>query len=452
MIKFLRETAKAFSIGVLVFLIRGIFMLANGTTLDFNQDLALEFFYNQLFAVCLYLTNAYFVTYMMNKYKQDLFKLNHLLVALLSSISISLATIFILRFLIIVYGYDQDATSFLQNEKMVFYWMSLTISVVITAIFYTVYYVKSKQDTKVKEQKVIAGTASAKFDALKNQLDPHFLFNSLNVLTSLIEENPDKAQQFTTSLSKVYRYVLEQKNKELVTVDEELKFAKTYMSLLKNRFEDSIVFEIPEHAQNPDSKVVPLSLQLLLENAVKHNVVTSSKPLHIKIFETNGSLVVENNLQPKQILKKSSGVGLANIRQRYQLLTNRKVIINQKANSFAVALPMLTKQVSVMRQSQLTQSKMHDSYTRARQHVEELKGFYFSLAAYCIVIPSLYFIWHKFTPFTIQWFWFPMFGWGFGLTVQAFRVFVNNGKFGRSWEKRKIEQYMREEEQEKRWN
>ena len=159
MIKFLRETAKAFSIGVLVFLIRGIFMLANGTTLDFNQDLALEFFYNQLFAVCLYLANAYFVTFMMNKYKQDLFKLNHLLVALLSSISISLATIFILRFLIIVYGYNQDATSFLQNEKMVFYWMSLTISVVITAIFYTVYYIKSKQDTKVKEQKVIAGTA-----------------------------------------------------------------------------------------------------------------------------------------------------------------------------------------------------------------------------------------------------------------------------------------------------
>ena len=151
-------------------------------------------------------------------------------------------------------------------------------------------------------------------------------------------------------------------------------------------------------------------------------------------------------------MKKSSGVGLANIRQRYQLLTNKKVIINQEANSFAVALPMLTKQVSVMRQQQLSQSKMLDSYARARQHVEELKGFYFSLVAYCIIIPSLYFIWYKFTPFTIQWFWFPMIGWGFGLTAQAFRVFVNNGKFGRSWEQRKIDQFMREEEQEKRWN
>ena len=140
----------------------------------------------------------------------------------------------------------------------------------------------------------------------------------------------------------MYRYVLEQKNKELVTVDEELSFAKTYMSLLKMRFEDSIIFEMPEKASNPESKVVPLSLQLLLENAVKHNMVTSSKPLHIKIYEDNGHLVVMNNLQPKQIVKKSSGVGLENIKQRYQLLSERKVIINQREKDFAVAIPIVS--------------------------------------------------------------------------------------------------------------
>src|SRR5690606_32949107 len=124
-----------------------------------------------------------------------------------------------------------------------------------------------KQENRVIEQKIIAGTASAKFDALKNQLDPHFLFNSLNVLTSLIEENPEAATRFTTSLSKVYRYVLEQKSKELVTLEEELKFAELYMSLLAVRFEDSIVFTTPSKLENPQAKVVPLSLQLLLENA-----------------------------------------------------------------------------------------------------------------------------------------------------------------------------------------
>src|SRR5210317_931069 len=109
--------------------------------------------------------------------------------------------------------------------------MAIFITLVISSIFYVINYYKHKQDSKVKEHKIIAGTASAQFDALKNQLDPHFLFNSLNVLTSLIDENPDSATKFTTSLSKVYRYVLEQKNKELVSIEEELNFAKLYISL-----------------------------------------------------------------------------------------------------------------------------------------------------------------------------------------------------------------------------
>ena len=164
-------------------------------------------------------------------------------------------------------------------------------------VLHAFYFYKAFQENRVKEQKIIAGTASAKFDALKNQLDPHFLFNSLNVLTSLIEEDPSQAQKFTTSLSKVYRYVLEQKNKDLVSVDEELQFARTYVRLLKMRFEDSIVFDIIEACSNPEAKIVPLSLQLLLENAVKHNVVTSERPLHIRVFENGSQLVVSNNLQ-----------------------------------------------------------------------------------------------------------------------------------------------------------
>ncbi|GAA4897648.1 histidine kinase [Flaviramulus aquimarinus] len=333
---------------------------------------------------------------------------------------------------------------FIQNEKIENYQFALWITLSAVSVFHIIYFYNKVQQNKIKEQKVIAGTASAKFDALKNQLDPHFLFNSLNVLTSLIEENPDNAQKFTTSLSKVYRYVLEQKNKELVTVDEELQFAKTYMSLLKMRFEDSIVFSMPEKASNPESMVVPLSLQLLLENAVKHNMVTSSKPLHIRIYEEQGNLIVENNLQPKQIVKKSSGVGLSNIMQRYKLLTNRKIDINKTTRKFAIAIPMLTKQISIMRTEQ-TSSSLDDSYMRALNHVDELKGFYYSLISYCLVIPFLIFINYK-TSWGFQWFWFPMFGWGIGLTIQAFRVFVSEGAFGRNWEKRKMEEFMNNEE------
>jgi hypothetical protein len=348
--------------------------------------------------------------------------------------------------------FGRTFNEFLGNETIKNYQFGLWITLTIVITFHFIYFYNKYQKNKLKEQKVIAGTASAKFDALKNQLDPHFLFNSLNVLTSLIDENPESAQKFTTSLSKVYRYVLEQKNKDLVTVDEELDFARTYMSLLKMRFEDSIVFDIPDRASNPDSKVVPLSLQLLLENAVKHNMVTTSKPLHIKIYEdTNGNLVVENNLQPKQIVKKGSGVGLENIKQRYQLLTHKKVNINQQAGRFAVAIPMLSKQISFMETSTQSQSKFDDSYIRARGHVEELKKFYGSLISYFFFIPFFILI-NYWTSWDFKWFWFPIIGWGIGLVIHALKVFVNDGSLGRNWEKRKIEQFMKEEEDRKRWN
>ena len=181
-------------------------------------------------------------------------------------------------------------------------------------------------------------------------------------------------------------------------------------------------------------------------------MVTSSKPLHIKIYEDGGYLVVMNNLQKKQIVKKSSGVGLENIKQRYQLLSNKKVIINQRAEDFAVAIPMLTKQVSIMRQSQLPQNRLDDSYVKARKRLEELKGFYGSLVSYCLVIPFLIFIWYRYSSNTIQWFWFPMLGWGLSLCFQAYKVFVNDGAFGAKWEERKIEEFMRKEENNNRWN
>jgi two-component system LytT family sensor kinase len=441
-----------FIIGCLVFVVGNL--LSDGFNYENFNDFLIQFVFYQLYAFVLGYSNMYFFGYMERRQWKEGDQLKRIVLGVLGSIVITLIGLFVLRLGTSLFYYGNSYDAFIANETLEPYQFGLWITLTIVIIFHIVYFYNSYQKNKLKEQKVIAGTASAKFDALKNQLDPHFLFNSLNVLTSLIEENPKNAQKFTTSLSKVYRYVLEQKNKDLVTVDEELDFARTYMSLLKMRFEDSIIFEIPESASNPESKVVPLALQLLLENAVKHNMVTTSKPLHIKIYEVNGTLVVENNLQPKQIVKKSSGVGLENIKQRYQLLSNKKVQINQQAHRFAVAIPMLTKQLLIMRhQSSHSQSQFDDNYIRARKHVEELKEFYYSLISYCIVIPFLIFIWYTYTPHTIQWFWFPMIGWGIGLTFHAYKVFVNDGVLGRNWEKRKIEKFMQdEEEEEKPWN
>jgi hypothetical protein len=447
--KSIKTITTTFFVGCLIYVI-GKLLSEHGFYYKTTNDFLIDFSFFQLYTFVISFVNTKYFNYMKTLQFQSYEVIKRIVFGILGATTITLFVIFIMRAFITVGIYSKSFSQFIVHDSWQGYSFGLWVTLSIISIFYFSYFYNRYQKNKIKEQKVIAGAASAKFDALKNQLDPHFLFNSLNVLTSLIEENPKNAQKFTTSLSKVYRYVLEQKNKDLITVDEELKFANTYMSLLKMRFEDSIIFEIPDHASNPESKVVPLSLQLLLENAVKHNMVTSSKPLHIKIYESGGMLIVENNLQPKQIVKKSSGVGLENIKQRYELLSNKTVSINQQANSFAVAIPMLTKQVSIMRSIE-QKTQFDDRYVRARKRVEEMKEFYYSLISYCIVIPFLFFIWFRYTPNTIQWFWFPMLGWGMGLAFHAYKVYVNDGVLGNGWEKRKIEKFMREEE-EQRWN
>ncbi|TRX37016.1 histidine kinase [Flavobacterium sp. ZT3R18] len=303
---------------------------------------------------------------------------------------------------------------------------------------------KQASKTEVTQQRIIAGTANAKFETLKNQIDPHFLFNSLNVLSSLIEENPENAQRFTTSLSKIYRYVLEQKDKELVSVAEELSFAKTYMNLLKMRFENSLFYELPETAINPEAKVVPLSLQLLLENTVKHNVVSEQRPLHIRIFIEGDYLVIQNDYQKKEVLQSRQGVGLQNIVDRYSIITNRKVLIEQNEQTFTVKIPILTKQISVMETT--SNYSENNAYYRAKKRVEQLKGFYGNLISYCCVIPILIFVNLTYMP-KFHWFWFSTAGWGFGLTMHAFKVFG----YGTDWEERKIKEILDKEDDKQTW-
>lgn len=438
----LKNILLTLAIGTVVFIIGNL--IFNGLRFESFRDMLVNFSIYQLYAFVLGYSNMWFFGYMEQLNWKPGSTLKRIGLGILGSVFITLIGLFFLRLVMALSFEKLSFKEFIDTETFGNYAFGLWITISIVVVSHIVYFYNRYQQTKIKEQKVIAGTASAKFDALKNQLDPHFLFNSLNVLTSLIEENPNNAQKFTTSLSKVYRYVLEQKNKDLVTVDEELDFARTYMSLLKMRFEDSIVFEIPNQAANPESKVVPLSLQLLLENAVKHNMVTTSKPLHIKIYEANGNLIVENNLQLKQIVKKSSGVGLSNIKQRYQLLTNKKVIINQQANRFAVAIPMLTKQLSIM-ESQYSNNKQ-EAYQRAKKRVDEIKGFYGNLLSYCLVIPLLIFINYR-TYWGFQWFWFPALGWGMGLIFHGFGVLG----YGKTWEERKIKEIMEKEQQNSNW-
>jgi hypothetical protein len=442
--KLIQQFPRATFIMLLVFVVLIVIRLLSGDVIGFNEGLAWQFFYTMLYGYTLYYSNAVIFIKLDDIYQTDRFSRNRIVIGFALSFIVSVIVIFLLRIVEDVVIEGNSIQQFLANEKPSNYIISIIITFVVTLAIHAIYFYKAYQENKVKEQKIIAGTASAQFESLKNQIDPHFLFNSLNVLSSLIEENPESAQKFTTSLSKVYRYVLEQKDKELVSVAEELKFAKTYMNLLKMRFENSITFEIPEGFDNEEAKVVPLSLQLLLENCIKHNVASETKPLHVKISIENNQLVVTNNLQKKEVLSDRKGVGLQNIVNRYAILTKRTVLVEENEQEFKIFLPILTKQITIMETQNIYNENL--AYQRAKDKVEQLKGFYGNLISYCIVIPVLIII-NLQSSNNFQWFWFPMLGWGMGLTFHALETFG----YGKSWEERKINELMNKDDNSKNW-
>lgn len=439
-----KELIKALGVGVVIFIvIQTINYIYNLQLPDF-EVLKFNFIFTILYSLVLYFANALVFIQLDKFFEKNRFHLKRLVIGFLASFLISGVAIFFLRILEEVVVERLSLEEFFNQETLSNYVVAMVITLVVTLFVHLVYFYKNYQDNRVKQEKIIAGTASAQFESLKNQLDPHFLFNSLNVLSSLIEENPENAQKFTTSLSKVYRYVLEQRDKELVTVQEELAFAKTYMNLLKMRFENSISFELPNDLENVEAKVVPLSLQLLLENCIKHNIVSEQKPLHIKIYIENNELIVENNKQKKEVLRDRKGVGLQNIVNRYAILTDRKVSVIETDEIFALKLPILTKQVNIMETINTYNEDM--AYVRAKDKVKKLKEFYSSLISYCIVIPFLAFINYKTSDF--QWFWFPALGWGMGLVFHGFQVLG----FAKDWEERKINEIMNKDKENKRFN
>lgn len=442
----LRQMLRLFvlSIGIMAVLVA--FNWAFGGTIAFNRAMLITFGFTVLYTYSLYITNSLAFGLLDRFFVADRFSKTRILVGFVLTFVVSLLTIFVLRILEDVVIRQQSFSRFWADEKPNNYVFAIVITFFITLSAYAFNFYRAYQENKVKEQKMIAGTASAQFESLKSQIDPHFLFNSLNVLSSLIEENPESAQRFTTSLSKVYRYVLEQKDKELVSVEEELSFARTYMNLLQMRFENSLFYELPQTAIDPEAKVVPLALQLLLENTVKHNITSAQKPLRIRIFADGDYLAIENNFQKKEVLQDREGVGLQNIASRYGIITGRKVLVEQTDQTFTVRIPMLTKQITVMENNH---SEMEAAYRNAQKKVEDIKGFYGNLWSFIIISIALAVV-NLATYAQYLWFLYPVIGWGIGVIVHAMAVFNAMPFLGRDWEEKKIQQLI-DKENAKKW-
>jgi LytS/YehU family sensor histidine kinase len=215
---------------------------------------------------------------------------------------------------------------------------SLLVSV-ISVMSANVIYLKDRQRMhQVEIEKLAAENIRSQYMALKSQVDPHFLFNSLNTLNTLIPLDPERAQQYLNEMSTLLRHSLTQKDN--ISLEEELNVARSYANLMNIRYGDSLTFEFDIDNRLLGSMVVPFSLQILLENVVKHNTITNAIPLTVRIFTEGNTLVVTNPIQPKKQPAKGEGIGLNNLSERYKLNWNQSIEIKSDNKTFTVVLPI----------------------------------------------------------------------------------------------------------------
>ncbi|HLN53304.1 MAG TPA: histidine kinase [Lentimicrobium sp.] len=232
-------------------------------------------------------------------------------------------------------------------------WESIKSTIVITfliALFLSLFFTLvgffiSWRKAVLREAELRSLMISFKYEALRAQLNPHFLFNSFNVLSDLVYSDQGQAVKFIRQLSDLFHYVLDSREKELVPISEELRFLESYIYLLKIRFGEKLKV-ITSVRSNMQGLVVPMSLQLLVENAVKHNEVSEKYPLEIRINSNNGYLEVENARKPKDTGETSKNTGLANIIQQYGLFTDAQVEVNETNDIFRVRIPVINQIIS----------------------------------------------------------------------------------------------------------
>lgn len=206
---------------------------------------------------------------------------------------------------------------------------------------FTYYSLQKWRENALKASNLEKEKSQVQFDNLKNQLNPHFLFNSLTSLDSLIQENPPLARDFLQQLSKVFRYVLKSKEKGLVSLETELEFIKHYIGLLRTRFGESLQVKFSIAEEDLDLHITPVTLQILIENAIKHNVINENNPLIICVKSEGNMLVIENNIQRKKQVESSNGQGLINLRALYSFLSEKEIMISEQENIFVVKIPLI---------------------------------------------------------------------------------------------------------------
>lgn len=233
-----------------------------------------------------------------------------------------------------------------QSMMLMYEFRGLVINLTIYLFLHLLYQHHITQLITMELEKTKADNLSAQFELLKQQVNPHFLFNSLNTLKSMVEMQDRHASRFIVMLSDFYRFALETRKQHLISIREEITTLEAYLFLLKSRFEDGISLHMQISEAHKNSLIPPFTLQLLIENCIKHNIVSLDKPLNIRIYSDNAFIVTENNLQEKRTPEPSTGVGLTNIAQRYQSIQSGQMEIIKDNTSFKVKLPVIYENIN----------------------------------------------------------------------------------------------------------
>lgn len=331
----------------------GIHKLIPQQQVEFSHSYTLHIFLDTILIsfilVIIWEGNIRINTLLDKKYKWEIKPFARLILQVILN---TLYSAFVIIILTLIYGFflsvsisdygtrEQISESFpvLQN---VFYLFLFTF-LFYQAVYIGVYFFKQWSNSLVEAERLKRENLHSQLHALQNQINPHFLFNNLNSLISLITEDRNCAIEFVQELANVYRYLLKQQDEHLTRIIDELKFINSYIFLQQIRSGNNLITEINFDKKFNDYFIAPQTIQILVENAIKHNIISAEKPLMIKIYNTGECIVVENNLQKKLSTQPQTGIGLQNIIDRYKILGYKSISVDQSNNHFRVTIPMIS--------------------------------------------------------------------------------------------------------------
>jgi LytS/YehU family sensor histidine kinase len=205
-----------------------------------------------------------------------------------------------------------------------------------------IYFIGQWKKSKIESEILQKESIKSQLLNLKNHLDPHFLFNNLNILSSLIEKGEKNSAEYINKFAEVYRYMLQNNTKELIILSEELEFIHSYLQLIKMRFQNALRFDVDIPSDKLDLTIPPLTIQMLIENCIKHNTLNEANPLIINIkYQEGDYLLIQNNITARRVKFQSNGSGLENIRNRYRFFTEKEVVIENNGALFKVLIPLI---------------------------------------------------------------------------------------------------------------